>query len=189
MTIPATQTRRTKRTKTYSQRLTSRLRTASDIASLGAQIRLQVLADCEDARLRELAAAVIRQYDVPEREPAKLARAFQQFAQDRVKFFREWPEFNAAPWVTARWGIGDCDDKARLIAALCKQFRIPVRLRFATFLVPKRGVTSHVWPEVQLGKARKWFALESVKPWPLGKSPLGFIKSKRYKYKTFALEI
>lgn len=119
------------------------------------------------------------------RQPRQLARAFQLFAQ-KIKFFREYPEYNAAPWVTVAWGIGDCDDKARLIAALLKNFRIPVRLRFANFNTGVRKV-SHVWPEAQLDG--KWEALESVRPWPLGKNPLTNIKAKGWQHNTFALEI
>ena len=168
--------------------LQSKVTTAPNLEALASQIRSAVLADIEDARLRELAADVIRQYSVPARDTRQLARAFQLFAQDRVKYFREHPEYNAAPWVTARWGIGDCDDKSRLIAALCKQFKMPTRLVFATFK-GKTGVISHVWPEVQLDGSDDWIALESVRPWPMGKNPLDAIKAKGYPYKVFELVI
>lgn len=131
---------------------------------------------------------MIRLYSVPARDTRKLVRAFQRFAQERVKYFREYPEYNAAPWITASWGIGDCDDKSRLIAALCKQFKIPVRLVFATFKSPK-GVMSHVWPEVQIDGSSDWIALESVRPWPMGKNPLAGIKAKGYPFRAFELVV
>lgn len=104
----------------------------------------------------------------------------------KIKYFREYPEWNAAPWVTAAWGIGDCDDKSRLIAALLKQFRIPVRLRFAKFDTGKRRV-AHVWPEAQLDG--NWEALESVRAWPLGRNPIDGIRARGWKHRSFALVI
>lgn len=132
--------------------------------------------------------------DVPARSSRQLARAFQVFSQNHIKFFREDPEVNAAPWVTAKWRIGDCDDKARLIAALLKSFRIPVRLAFLQF-TDKQGVTrSHVWPEYrdQDAKGRPigdWVALESVQPWPMGKSPAEVLRSKGIPIKTFEVDV
>lgn len=157
-----------------------------DLRELACQIRAHILADCEDARLRELGANIIAHFRVSPRQPRQLARAFQLFSQQQIKYFREYPEINAAPWVTAKWKIGDCDDKSRLIAALLKNFRIPVRLRFATFDTGKRRV-SHVWPEAELDG--RWEALESVRNWPLGKNPIDSIRARGWKHSTFALLI
>jgi len=172
--------------KTSQSPIQSTVTYAPNLLILARQIRNHILCDVEDARLRELGASIIRRFHVPSREPRQLARAFQLFSQQRVKFFREYPEVNAAPWITARWGIGDCDDKARLVAALCKSFRIPVRLMYLTFNTGKRTV-SHVWPEVLLG--HKWCALESVRPWPIGKSALQTVIAKKWPYKIFSMDI
>lgn len=162
--------------------------TSRNLAELATQIRRAVLADCEDPRMREVAATIIRKYGVRTRDDRALARAFQLFSQNHIKFFREFPEINSAPWVTLKWGIGDCDDKSRLIAALCKSFRIPVRLAYLTFSTPRRTV-SHVWPEVQLRAAGPWVALESVQPWPMGKSALQMVKRKGFPHRFFATVI
>lgn len=164
----------------------------ANLRQLADQIRQHILSDVEDARLRELAAHIIEKYKVPERSPRQLARAFQLYSQNDIKFFREFPEVNAAPWITAKWRIGDCDDKARLIAALLKSFRIPVRLAFVTFTGPDGGTKSHVWPEygdVNVDGQPTWFALESVRPWPLGKSPLDVIRAKGFRHNHFEVVI
>lgn len=173
---------------TATTTLVSEVTTQRNLEALADEIRKRIWQDCEDPRLRELAAHIIRKYDVKSRDPRTLARAFQQFAQQQVSFFREFPEINAAPWVTAAWKLGDCDDKSRLIAALAKSFRIPVRLVFITFRSPKRpGPVSHVWPEVDVGQG--WEALESVQPWPMGKSALDLVKLKQLPYKAFTKDI
>lgn len=173
-----------------------------NLRALAEQISAKIQDDVADARLRELGAYIIKKFNVPSRSPRQLSRAFQLFSQNYVKFFREFPEVNAAPWVTAKWGIGDCDDKSRLIAALLKSFRIPARLTYMTFVRPKKTATdpdeflSHVWPEVLLAddesdpkSPQQWYALESVRPWPLGKSALDAIKAKKLKYSTFSLDV
>jgi transglutaminase-like putative cysteine protease len=115
-----------------------------------------------------------------------LARAVQLHAQ-KIKFFREYPEIIAAPWVTDDWGIGDCDDKSRMIAAVLKAFRIPVRLVFVTFTKQSGQTVSHVFPEVQLDNT--WLPVESVQPWPLGKDPIAMLQSKNLPHTSFKLDI
>ena len=120
------------------------------------------------------------------RDQRGLARAVQLHAQ-KIKFFREYPEVIAAPWVTDNWGIGDCDDKSRMIAAIMKSFRIPVRLVFVTFK-KKAGMTvSHVFPEIQLGAS--WLPAESVQPWPLGKDPIEMLQRKGLPFTSFKVDI
>jgi len=123
---------------------------------------------------------------VTARDQRGLARAVQLHAQ-KIKFFREYPEVIAAPWVTDNWGIGDCDDKSRMIAAIMKSFRIPVRLVFVTFK-KKAGMTvSHVFPEIQLGAS--WLPAESVQPWPLGKDPIEMLQRKGLPFTSFKVDI
>ena len=126
-------------------------------------------------------------YDVPARDTRKLARAVQLYAQD-IKFFREFPEVIAAPWVTSKWGIGDCDDKSRLIAAVLVSFRVPVRLVYLTYKRQNApGNVSHVYPEVLVDG--EWLAMESVRAWPLGKSAQALLDSKGRKYEIFTLDM
>lgn len=158
-----------------------------NLTTLAAMIRTQILNDVDDPRTRQLGALIVRKYNVPARDQEKLARAVQLFAQD-IKFFREYPEVIAAPWVTAQWGIGDCDDKSRMIASILKSFRMPVRLVYVTF-IKKEGqpATSHVYPEANING--KWEALESVQKWPIGKNAIDLIIKKGYKYNSFSTEI
>lgn len=128
----------------------------------------------------------MRTYNVTARDQRGLARAVQLHAQ-KIKFFREYPEIIAAPWVTDDWGIGDCDDKSRMIAAVLKAFRIPVRLVFVTFTKQSGQTVSHVFPEVQLDNT--WLPVESVQPWPLGKDPIAMLQSKNLPHTSFKLDI
>lgn len=162
-----------------------------DLSSLAREIRTQILSDVEDARTRQLGARIVRKYNVEARDQKSLARAVQLYAQS-IKFFREFPEVIAAPWVTADWGIGDCDDKSRLIAAVLKSFRMPVRLVFVTFRKKLKdgsetAPVSHVFPEVQFGKS--WLPLESVQPWPMGKDPIDMLTRKGWQHTLFRLDI
>lgn len=166
--------------------LTSRTSDPKDLSSLAREIRAAILVDVEDARTRQLGARIVRTYNVTARDQKGLVRAVQLHAQ-KIKFFREFPEIIAAPWITDEWGIGDCDDKSRMIAAVVKAFRIPVRLVFVTFQ-KKTGMTvSHVFPEVQLDGA--WLPVESVQPWPLGKDPIEMLKRKGLAYTSFKVDI
>jgi len=123
--------------------------------------------------LMEWAADFFRDYKVPERDNAAMARAVQQYAQEHIAFRRELPERFASPMRTIQWGFGDCDDKSILIATVLRSFRVPVRLAFMRYEKPRLDGTvqriSHVYPEVQLDG--RWVALESVHPWPMGKNP------------------
>ncbi len=158
----------------------------ANLSSLAQAIRKEILNDVEDPRTRQLGARIIAKYHVTARDQRALVRAVQLHAQS-IKFFREYPEIIAAPWVTDDWGIGDCDDKSRMIAAVVKAFRVPVRLVFVTFTKKTGATVSHVYPEVQLGT--QWLPVESVQPWPLGKDPIAMLKAKGLPYTFFKVDI
>lgn len=124
-------------------------------------------------QLMEWAADFLRAYSVPERDPAALARAVQLYAQQHIRFMREDPERFASPLRTIQWGFGDCDDKSIFIATVLNSFRVPTRLVFIRYVKPQMDGTtkrvSHVYPEAHING--QWLALESVHPWPMGKSP------------------
>lgn len=119
---------------------------------------------------------------VPARDPVKLARAVQLYSARRIKFFRERPERFQSAIRTVAWGIGDCDDKARFVAACLRTFRIPVRLKILHMTMPKvidpntgkPYVLGHVYPQAWLqlpGKKSQWVSLESVREYPIGYDP------------------
>lgn len=128
------------------------------------------------------ASDFLREYAVPARDNAALARAIQRYSQDHIRFMRERPERFASPMRTIEWGFGDCDDKSTLIATVLRSFRVPVRLVFTRYDALNKDGTrkkvSHVFPEAQVDG--KWQALESVHPWPMGKNPVTEAKLKGY---------
>jgi transglutaminase-like putative cysteine protease len=180
------QTQPNRTARTTSQKLISKTSDPKDLSSLAREIRAAILTDVEDARTRDLGARIVRKYNVTARDQRALVRAVQLHAQ-AIKFFREFPEIIAAPWVTDQWGIGDCDDKSRMIAAVVKSFRIPVRLVFVTFIKKAGMRVSHVYPEVQLDG--RWLPVESVQPWPLGKDPIEMLTRKGMPFTSFKVDI
>jgi transglutaminase-like putative cysteine protease len=121
-----------------------------------------------DPRLVEVASRIIAELNIPERNPVALARGFQKYVQENIKFFRESPERFVSPLRTLQWGIGDCDDKTIVLATLLRTFRLPVRLKFIRFVSAKtKKRVSHVYPQV--GIEGKWITLETVQKWPIGK--------------------
>lgn len=114
-------------------------------------------------------ARLIDVYRVPARDPAALARAVQLYSARRIKFFRERPERFQSALRTVAWGIGDCDDKARFIAASLRTFRIPVQLKFLHLTLPDGRALGHVYPRAFIDG--QWTALESVREYPFGYDP------------------
>lgn len=120
---------------------------------------------------------------VPPRDPIRLARAIQLYSARHIKFFRERPERFQSAMRTVSWGIGDCDDKARFIAASLRTFRIPVRLTFLHMTPPGEETKGHVYPESWLEYPHapsKWVPLESVREFPMGFDPAERARSLGY---------
>ena len=128
--------------------------------------------------LVDFAAKIIHELNIPERDNLALARGFQKYVQQNIKFFREYPERFASPLRTIEWGIGDCDDKTILLASLLRSFRLPVRLKFIRFISPKtKKRVSHVYPQVGIDGI--WLTLETVQQWPIGKDGQDFLAKKK----------
>lgn len=149
-----------------------------------------------DPLLVQFCARLIKICNVPQRDEVALARCVQKVSQDHVKYFKEQPERWQSPVRTLAWRIGDCDDKAFLIASALRSFRIPVRLKFLRMTLPKGtpvrepGGTlkrlekdrrvSHIYPQALLrGKPT---SLESVKAYPLGFDPEVLAQRKGIRY-------
>lgn len=97
-------------------------------------------------------------------KPEKLARAIQKFVQKEVRFTREPNETFQSSYVTLVLGAGDCDDHARVVAALGRALGLKVRLATlgrngapthvaAQFGFPVKRPTVWLWAETTL-KAR-----------------------------------
>jgi transglutaminase-like putative cysteine protease len=144
-------------------------------------------------------AKLIDVADVPARDPVALTRAVQLYSARKIKFFRERPERFQSAVRTVAWGIGDCDDKARFVAACLRTFRIPVQLKFLHLTIPPAMLSAnmarlyptgyqvgHVYPIVWLpfNDVSKWVAAESVREYPLGYDPEDKARAKGFKVKT-----
>jgi transglutaminase-like putative cysteine protease len=116
--------------------------------------------------LIHFSARLIQNQNIEARDVVRLARAFQRFAQDRVRYFREFPERWQSPIRTIIWGIGDCDDKTILISSGLRGFRVPMRAKFVRLRTQDGRRVSHVYPQAKLNG--QWTSLESVRPVPLG---------------------
>lgn len=130
---------------------------------------------------------LIERANVPARDPIKLARAIQLYSARHIKFFRERPERFQAAIRTVVWGIGDCDDKARFVAACLRTFRIPVRLKVLHMTLPDGKQLGHVYPQAWLefpAKPARWVSLESVREFPMGYDPETKALARGYKVKT-----
>jgi hypothetical protein len=144
--------------------------------------------------LLDFLADLIRAYNVPGRDPIALVKAIQDYSATEIKFFRERPERFQSPMRTIIWGFGDCDDKAILVGAAVRTFRVPVRLAILRLALPRLGENGkadprlppvkvgHVYPEAWMDDA--WIPLESVRPYPWGHDPSliaaqrGFLKQR-----------
>lgn len=123
-------------------------------------------------------ARLIRVANVPARDPARYARALQLYSARRIKFFRERPERFQSAIRTVAWGIGDCDDKARFIAAALRTMRIPARLKILHITLPTGQRLGHVYP--QFFHNGQWIALESVREYPMGYDPEARARQKGF---------
>lgn len=135
-----------------------------------------VLEDTGHPALRVCLADIVRHYDVPTRDPRALARAVQDYVARTIVYMREAPELFVSAPRTLEMGIADCDDQARLVAALLRSAQVPVRLAFAGWCRPEEcdgepGL-QHVWAEAwvppALEKEPRWVALETVRRVPFG---------------------
>lgn len=146
-----------------------------------------VLNDTGHPLLVHFLAWLIDQARVPARDPVALARAIQLFSARYIKFFRERPERFQSAIRTICWGIGDCDDKARFVAASLRTFRIPVRLKVLHMTLPNGKKLGHVYPQAWLpfpGQTSQWVALESVREYPMGYDPETKALAKGFTVKT-----
>ncbi len=145
-----------------------------------------VVEDTGNPLLLHFLSTLIEKGKVPARDPKRLARAVQLYSARKIKYFRERPERFQSAMRTIAWGLGDCDDKARFIAACLRSFRIPVRLKFIRFKVPQGDGTEkkmgHVYPEAFI--EGKWVCLESVREYPWGEDPQKKAEAKGYTVKS-----
>jgi transglutaminase-like putative cysteine protease len=129
--------------------------------------------------LVEFASKLIKLNNIPARDEKSLVRYIQLFVQQKIKFFREYPERWQSPLQTLALGIGDCDDKTILLASILRSFRIPIQLVFLRFKKPGKESYSHVYPRAKINN--KWLAVETVRDeFKLGDDPEQMAKNKGF---------
>ncbi len=119
-----------------------------------AAMRALARAGARDPGVRETAIRVIGAAGAQGHDPMTQITALFEFVRDRIMFIGDvhGVETLQSPAVTLRFGAGDCDDRATLLAALILSVGIPADLRFRVIAGnPSRpGEFSHVYVTVSM---------------------------------------
>jgi transglutaminase-like putative cysteine protease len=118
--------------------------------------------------VRQLAENIVR--DVREKSYIEEARAIQEYVRDHIRYTRDIRETEtvATPEQTIARGLGDCDDKALLTAALLESVGHPTR-----FVAVGRAPGQFVHVLVETKIAARWIPVETTEQVPLGWYPPG----------------
>jgi transglutaminase-like putative cysteine protease len=102
---------------------------------------------------------------IPGKDWAGEARAIHAFVRDEITYRLDpnETEMIRTPAKVLEAGVGDCDDKATLAAALLESIGHPARF-VAVGFVP--GELTHVYVETKIGE--RWFAVETTEPVEFG---------------------
>jgi len=127
-----------------------------------------------DPGIRQVAASLVR--DLPQYDTVGEVRALHAFVRDAIRYTNDMRgiELLQTPKATLEMGVGDCDDKSTLLAALLESIGRPAR--FVAVAMKPSTDFSHVYVETRLGHAGRWTALETIKPVSVGWSPANVVK-------------
>lgn len=122
----------------------------------------------KDAGVRELASSLVRGLD--QYDTTGEIRALQAFVRDGIRYTSDirGVETIQTPKATLELGVGDCDDKSLLLAALLESIGRPARF---VAIAMNGGQYTHVLVETRCGKAGRWVALETIRPVEMGWTP------------------
>ena len=122
----------------------------------------------KDAGIRQLAASLVR--DLPQYDRLGEIKALHAFVRDHVRYTNDprGVEMVQTPQATLEMGVGDCDDKSTLLAALLESIGRPARV--VAIALGGRDL-SHVLVETHLTKG--WMPLETIKDVEAGWYPKG----------------
>lgn len=120
------------------------------------------IADAQEPELRQLGAVFAQCFP----DARARARCLLRFVQANVSFAREPVETFQSARVTLERRAGDCDDSARLLAALARCAGIPSRLAF----LQTQGQPVHVFAELWTG-SRYEAAETTIRGAELGEDP------------------
>lgn len=120
-----------------------------------------------DPRIRAIAQELT--FDLPQKAFRAEAEALFEFVRDQIRY--QWDiadvETLQTPVVTLDNRVGDCDDKATLLAALLES--IGHKTRFIAAGFNGLGDIEHVFVETKIGP--DWIAADATEPVPLGWIP------------------
>lgn len=122
-----------------------------------------------DWRIRRLAMELIRY--IPEKDYLAEATKLHTFVRDYIRYTRDIRDVEtiATPLETLRYGQGDCDDKAVLLATLLESIGIQARY-CAVGKMP--GAWSHVLTQAFVNG--KWLSLETTENVSPGWHPVNY---------------
>lgn len=120
----------------------------------------------KNPELRKVAADRIAH--IPQKDFAGEANALHEFVRDHIRYMRDihGVETVQTPAATLKFGYGDCDDKATLLATLLQATGHPTRF---VAVGQEPGRYQHVYVETLIGK--KWVACDGTEPHPMGWRP------------------
>lgn len=130
-----------------------------------------------EQRIRKRAEAILRNFQVPERDEKSEVSQLANFVRSHFHFVYDPKglEYVKSPEVIdeeiSRYGqfMGDCDDAAGYLASLLKS--VGYRANFVIISNPKnpRKNFTHIYTEAYLPKFRRWVSLDmTAKKKPLG---------------------
>ena len=138
-----------------------------------------------DPRIRALAAQILAQAGVDQRQYERQADALLKWVQQNIAYLNEPGETLQDPGYTLRVKHGDCDDMAILLAALYESIRLPWKFVLAGTIpstrqrvrwvegqpFPRGAIMAHIYLAVgfPVFKPQRWVFVEpTVKGAPLG---------------------
>jgi hypothetical protein len=115
-----------------------------------------------------LQAATNLVFTVPSGDDWREAAALFEWVRDGVRYLRDVHgiEVLSTPGVTLQRRVGDCDDKATLLATLFEAVGLPTRFVIAGYRGPD---FEHVYLQVLIGG--QWIDADATEPYPMGYAP------------------
>ena len=123
-------------------------------------------------RIRDLAAQLTG--DLASKDYHAEAMRLHQYVRDEIRYLRDvrGVETVQTPTLTLDLAVGDCDDKALLLAALLESIGHPTRFLAVGF---QPGELDHVLVETKIGN--HYLAAETTEPVPFGWRPPDVVES------------
>jgi transglutaminase-like putative cysteine protease len=120
-----------------------------------------------DPRMIQATTNVI--FNTPEKDDLAEATSLFEYVRDYIRYTKDvnGVEVISPPWTVLQRMVGDCDDKATLLATMFEIAGLPTRFVIAGYSAP--GFFEHVYLQVYLFGS--WFDADPTEPQPLGYSP------------------